>query len=342
MSYTKEQKRNIFNKLPQKIREVLVSEEFVLAIKDIAKTNSLTEDGGDLLVSFVGDVLMGIENKDNLKERLKNYLNDPYSIEKIKNDTEEKVFKNIDNLYIDILNNFKKEEEQNGRDFDVDYYIQSLENREDESNDFLKEIGETIKNNDVLSEKQDLILKNMWGKRVDEIAEKYSLNEEQTKNLTKNVLFVLFNPEEQEKFLEKTTSELRISKLLAEQITEDLKTRIFEPALKVAQNQSETIPELRPEITPLVEPGEKVRVRPVPVGFTDNTPKPVPKPQIPGPELVQRPVSVPRYTAVPMEENDATGVSQKTTVPTGAPKTPEPVPEPVKKYTVDPYREPLD
>lgn len=234
--------------------------------------------------------------------------------------------------------------------------------------ELLKNMPEYIRN--LPKQVRDFVFDGVWEERTQEIAKKYSLSEKQTDDLINNVLYVLIGLLKPEDFLGTITVELSISGLLAEQIVEDLEVRVFEYALKTIQNQekkgesiekegSDDLPEVRPEITPLVEPQEKVRVRPVPVGFTDASPKPIPKPQMPGPELVQRPISVPRYTAVPMEEernsNQGLAASSKETPkpnevtssqPASAPQpsasSPQPVPEPVKKYAVDPYREPLE
>ncbi len=73
------------------------------------------------------------------------------------------------------------------------------------------------------------------------------------------------------------------------------------------------------------------------------------------PEPVQRPISVPRFIGTPIKEvvetqvnnimenklkNVTTGIAP-TTPQSTPPKTPT-VPEPVKRYTVDPYREPAE
>lgn len=222
--------------------------------------------------------------------------------------------------------------------------------------EILKDMPEYVKN--LPKPVQDLVFEGVWEERTEEIAKKYSLSETQTDTLTNNVLFVLIGLLDPDNFLETTINDLEVSRLLMEQIMEDLEVRVFEYSIKTIQNQEkktgalekaedDDLPELRPEITPMVEPEERVRVRPVPVGFAGATPKP----QIPKPELVQRPVSVPRYTAVPMEEegsNQEPVASSKENVPhqsvsgPQASTSPQPVPEPVKKYAVDPYREPLE
>ena len=79
---------------------------------------------------------------------------------------------------------------------------------------------------------QDFIFNSAWESRTSEIAQKYSLNETQTDDLINNVLFVLIGLEKPEDFLETIIAELSISRLLGEQIMEDLEVRVFEYAVK--------------------------------------------------------------------------------------------------------------
>jgi hypothetical protein len=256
---------------------------------------------------------------------------------------------------------------------------------------------------------QDFIFGGVWEERTDEIAKKYSLNDTQTDNLINNILFILIGLDKPETFLETTIIELGISRLLAEQIMEDLEVRVFEYATKSIENKEkrggssqqviasskedknklstssmpvgipnieDDIPEVRPEITPMVEKDEVVHdssQQPVASSKENTGGREIPRaPLGQTSEPVQRPVSVPRYMGeqeemtndkFPMTNQDQNpndkvdAVTQKASEPTPAvetkpiveavkpqeqPKTPEPVPEPPKKYTVDPYREPIE
>ncbi len=181
---------------------------------------------------------------------------------------------------------------------------------------------------------QKLISEGVWEEKTKEIAQKYSLNENQTENFIDLVLFILLGVDEKKDLTEMIASEVETSNLLAEQLKNDVEKRVLEYAIKVIddydkgtstektkidnqKNTKEDLPEVRPEITPVVEKNEPVRVV----------------------EPVQRPISVPRYTGVPLEE-DSEKTPEKSVPET--PKQPEPVPTPVKKYVVDPYREPLE
>lgn len=204
----------------------------------------------------------------------------------------------------------------------------------DTSLEYIKKLPQSVR---------DVVYAGVWEERTEEIAKKYSLNERQADDLVNNVLYVLVGLSKPDDFIETVVSELGISGLLAEQIMDDLEVRVFEYAFKMIQNQDkksessdktdDILPELRPDITPLVEPEEKVSATPIPVAFKSAVPKPAPEP-------VQRPVSVPRYTGVPVEDEESAPTATKSESPDSKQK--EPVPEPVKKYVVDPYREPLE
>ncbi|MFA5888726.1 MAG: hypothetical protein WCW47_00915 [Candidatus Paceibacterota bacterium] len=250
---------------------------------------------------------------------------------------------------------------------------------------------------------KEFIFAGVWEERTAEIAKKYSLNDTQVNDLVDTVLFVLTGLESPEALLETIIAELGISRLLAEQIMDDLEIRVFEYAVKSIEkktdssqqlasssqeeiqsqnNQNKTpekdIPEIRPKnlpeieanILPMTEPGEKVRIVEQPI----NTVKPETKPQetpgeAPGQtsrpseiiyKAVPEPIPVPQYTEAPVENkvmpaleteakpSEPTPTLRPSTLEVGEPtenvgsKPPEPVPPPVKKYAVDPYREPLE
>ncbi|MCX6701871.1 MAG: hypothetical protein NTX96_01590 [Candidatus Zambryskibacteria bacterium] len=217
---------------------------------------------------------------------------------------------------------------------------------------------------------QDLVFDGVWEERTEEIAKKYSLGEPQTDSLINNVLFILIGLKDPDDFLETLILELGTSRLLAEQIIEDLEVRVFEYAVKSIQNKekktgglpvqvdsqknenksSDTkmpliseIPEIKPDNLPMIEKGEVAH---------DVLRQPV----SPNQELIQKPISVPRYTGVPIEGEGKSSIETKPIenlppvpkpipqplIPSEPTKPPEPVPPPVKNYAVDPYREPLE
>lgn len=343
----------LLNSLPEKIKRVLFSTETFELLEDIAVQEKLTEEQFLLLSDKTSYVLLGIDDVDNFNLSLDPLGLDEATKKKIVTKIQDEVFKPL----LELL--------KNKRVLHVSPKIKDDWN-------VAKTIREKIKNKDRIGlpeqvknlpqTNRDVVFDGVWQERTGEIAKKYSLNETQTDSLINNVLYVLIDLIKPDNFLETIITDLGISRLLAEQIMEDLEIRVFEYAFKTIQNQDkkggssektveDDLPEIRPEITPMIEPEEKVRVRPVPVGFSGATPKPVsipqsstPVPRESTPELVQRPISVPRYTGVAMEEEKRS--SQEPVASgkedTGQVKTPEPVPEPVKRYTVDPYREPIE
>jgi hypothetical protein len=232
--------------------------------------------------------------------------------------------------------------------------------------------NQTVYEDNLPKEVKDLISEGVWQERIEEIAKKYSLNETQTENLTDNVLFVITGIDTVDKFLETLSQELGISKILADQLTDDLEKRVFEYVLKKLEKNTEKtedkvtekkttpspvsiIPEIRPENLPTKTEPPKIPVQPI---FESKSVVSAPVKTTLTQEQIQRPVSVPRFTAVPMEEEYIISPQiQKTPEPIINPSmvkptqsiTPSPVkpsvPETTKlenKYAVDPYREPIE
>jgi hypothetical protein len=363
---------DVIEKAPKGIKNLMFSVELGDRLFEIATTNGVEEEEPYLqMVDEVGYVILGLKSPSSFVDSLVQMG--------ISKDLATSIFSEIDGEIFSKLKKFEGGEiyrpTKKGPVIDGENILVVKKIRtaiKDKNREALqKELNELPKTT------QDLLFGNVWEERTAEIAEKYSLNEPQTDSLVNNVLFILINKAKKETLLETVVKDLGISQMLAEQIMEDLEVRVFEYAFKTIQNQDKKVssseksedddlPEIRPIITPMIEPEEKVRVRPIPVGFTGATPKPVPVPQPSAsgprqsaPELIQRPVSVPRYTAVPMEEekNSSQGLAVSSNEGTGPTKetaphqsasgqqtsaTPQPVPEPVKKYAVDPYREPLE
>lgn len=96
--------------------------------------------------------------------------------------------------------------------------------------EILKEMPEYVKN--LPKEIQDFVFEGVWEERVEEIGLKYSLDSVQLDNLINKVLFILIGLEKPENFLQTMISELSISRLLAEQIMNDLDSRVFDYAIK--------------------------------------------------------------------------------------------------------------
>jgi hypothetical protein len=97
---------------------------------------------------------------------------------------------------------------------------------------------------------QDMVFDGVWEERTNEIAKKYSLNETQTNDLADSVLLILIGLDKPDTFLENIIKELNISRLLAEQIMEDLEARVFEYAISYIEGKNKPKVESTPVQTP--------------------------------------------------------------------------------------------
>ncbi|MES3005030.1 MAG: hypothetical protein V4690_02880 [Patescibacteria group bacterium] len=161
---------------------------------------------------------------------------------------------------------------------------------------------------------QDFIFEGSWRERTESIAKKYSLNPTQTETLADNVLFVLIGIDEGENFIKLMPSELGISKLLSEQIVEDLEIRVFEYAVKSVERKTSKTETPTPQESedskpsPLLKTEQVSPVAERPDIAQTNTPKPTTQLQQQKPPLhtqITKPVtSIPeiRPNIMPMVE----------------------------------------
>lgn len=212
----------------------------------------------------------------------------------------------------------------------------------------------------------DIVFEGVWEERTLEIAKKYSLSDAQADYLANDTLLVLIGIDQPEKFLETITKDLSISKLLAEQIVDDLENRVFEYALKIIEEKDtlkntypqtqSRVPEIKPDNLPAIEVGEVAK---------PYTPEYKPSSALKPIEPVQKPYSVPRFGMSQVEPKvqvinmnqskpqspDAMMASKLGSVTVnmgndfmqknGASET-EPPKMPTTKYGSDPYREPIN
>lgn len=199
--------------------------------------------------------------------------------------------------------------------------------------------------------------------RTKEISRKYSLNAEQGESLVDIVMLVLVGIDSPDTLIENIMSDLSVSEIVAEQIMNDLEGRVFEYALKESGSTDEVprvsratavdvnLPEIRPDNLPSTEVTDQIPVK-------NNVPVYTPKPKVLVGEPVQTPVSVPRFRAVPLTDNEigadfipklapkpsAGGImeSKLNNVTPGITETEKDNSPIIKNYSVDPYREPLN
>ena len=197
---------------------------------------------------------------------------------------------------------------------------------------------------------QDFVLNGAWEERTGEIAQKYSLNPIQTDALANTVVLVLVGLELPDTFLDTIIADVGISRLLAEQIMNDLETRVFEYAISQIGSKSKTekakpvvteakpedmqvkpatmeikkeevkntMPEILPNNLPMVEKGEAVKVNHVQKIVPPPAPQNIPKPQSQNSETKKPEINIP---------------------PTTKPAEPVQRPIPVPRFTAAPIEE---
>ncbi len=203
-------------------------------------------------------------------------------------------------------------------------------------------------------EAQDFIFSSIWEDRTKEVARKYSLNESQTESLINTVALVLIGVENPDDLYTDLLEDLKTSKLLTEQIISELEKRVFEfgvkiildnkkPESDIKEKPDTTIPELKPNLLPETE---KVASSFKPIS--------IPKEEVASgitypaknEETVQQPLKVPEVN-IASEKVETKPITPPTIVETKlkavTPSISEtPSSDAPKKYTVDPYREPIN
>ncbi len=204
-----------------------------------------------------------------------------------------------------------------------------------------KEVDEKILtplNEKILSSKKDLIKESSekidWSGKVDEISKKYNLNDTQKNILNSLSGEILSNMDKKGTLLKDMDQKLSVSKLLSEQIIDDLNKRVFDYTIKsIEAKPINKIPEIKPVNLPMVENNVTPNItvpKYVPTGISGYKPtglgggqeitqknimpagdsrieyKPIsipPLPQTPVTEPVQKPAQVPRFNALVDEPN---------------------------------------
>ncbi len=316
-------------KLPTHVVSVIKNVPWLEKMKEIARNNSLSLEKESLFIIETTLLVLGIETPKkypvNLSEKVR--LDDE-AVVKIAKEVDEKILKPIEKMI-----------------------ESSLIQKQDSKSPVI--IGD-------------------WQDKVKEISKKYNLKENQENSLINLVRYRLNNTTQPSNFVQKIIAEIVVSPLLAEQIMEDLENRVFKYPIKSpaptqekinnVTNPAQKIPEVRPEILPIAEKNEGVKIS-VPNYIPQNIEKkpeqkieqaPPQKAPQPTPEPVQKPFSVPRFTGTPQiserpvyhpdhnKRAPSSIVDNKlNNVTKGITETPLAA-EPIKKYESDPYREPTN
>ncbi len=189
---------------------------------------------------------------------------------------------------------------------------------------------------------QDVLLDPLIETRISEISQKYGLNPSQKQALSDLVLTTLAGTDNVDSLLKSTVEDVEVTEFVAQQIIEDLETRVVsyvdsEISKKTKLEDKDDF-DLETQRTPEI-----------------SIPNYTPRQQVVVDELVQAPIPVPRFKAVPLSEEEvgqnfiptiapkpsAGGIMEskiKTVIDASTDSAPKPTPP---KYSVDPYREPL-
>lgn len=200
--------------------------------------------------------------------------------------------------------------------------------------------------------------------RIKEIAKKYQLDPAQTESLGNLSSLVITGVITEDELVSVISEDLVVSNLISEQIKEDLENRVFEYAFNYIEKKSSKYKQ-RGEKNITIEGRRTVKNLPIDeLTHTENItpegevgiPSYIPKSSgthILSNEPVQKPIPVPRFTASPLADlpKPAEPVKKVETiniiesklknVTTGTQIKSEPQ-MPSTKYSVDPYREPLE
>ena len=185
---------------------------------------------------------------------------------------------------------------------------------------------------------KDVIEEGAWEDRVTEIGQKYSLDQDQIDKLADKVLLTLVGLDAPDTFIADVISDLRISRILAEEVASEVESRIFEPALNKLEKLEKNT-DNRPEFSTATE------VNPPTSNIPEIKPSNLPmieKDQVSVPKYIEPPKSIVdnKLNSIVSAVKEDLGTPTKTSPgevrPTDSPDQSR------KKYVADPYREPLN
>ncbi len=327
--YTKKQISDVYKNLPQKMREIMASIELGYVINNILKTYSLTKKQSDEVGQLITYILLGIENKNELTKKIQEkLLVDHSTASKITKDVEDKILNNLDGLYQLIQKNIEAEDRARG-----------------------------IFDEDIVTEKPEKILVNkVSDNKIQDIANKYSLDTARTEILNK-IISTSTTLEIENNLRKEIVDKIGVSELLAEQIVGDLKNKAVKNLNTTKVQPEKTISrvlELAPKNLPMVEVGEVAHNNPKPEVSIATQVQNIPKYTPPTPSVPrvspEPPIQLkPKPTQVyqPITQMPPAPVIKPVSLPQTPrePTTPKQMPvqeKPPQKYIVDPYREPLE
>jgi len=199
---------------------------------------------------------------------------------------------------------------------------------------------------------RDAIVRVDWVTKIEELALKYSLNDAQKNGLITEVLLVLTAITPEEELAENIKNELEVSSILAEQITEEIGERIFSWIQKLyTPKENDILKQPVPhtetntlDIPPINLPGEVIEESTPDTlisteyaqdtAHSSMTNRPEEQPYIPLKNQDDRPTT--QLQDTPRRQSF---ISNKLNQPTNQTTSNQDI---AKKYTIDPYREPIE
>lgn len=395
MTFTKEQIQKAYKKLSPEVQDFVMSNETTDTIEDLLKNNGLNDELLDLASVEILFAMYGLQTLDESIHQISQISKQGYnSLLKLKNSLSTNIFSEIDNLKID----YNKNNLKTIKPSDIKEKVEEISKKytlSEAQNDILIELAlYTINNIDSRSVIKDTIKQRLnisdllaeqimldLDKRVFSYAVKFIESNEKTeeKTLSSEVSDILNTPEEPTKSTMKDSNGLNHLRSMSGdmksaengkmEVKPEPKTWLEE--LKLNNSSKET----KPEVSPLEQ---KIGSAPVNLPGVDVSQSPIkteereiqkPKTQT---EFVQRPISVPRYTADLSEKDEGEYLLKKSGIfpekedsehrPVGLKpdmtyykQSPKDFPEiktentknnsaqeTPKKYTSDPYREPIE
>lgn len=214
-----------FNKIEYAIKQsseeaknLLFSEEVGADVFNIAHKNNLDEEQYVNMVDEIGYVILGLKPQSLFPESLLDIIPNKTISLLISNEIKKKIFSKLE-IKSEILKITPLEKDER-----INEILKSL-NEEDERiiPNYVKSLGKEII--------EIIFDKNLKNKILD-ISKKYSLSENQNQKLLIDVLSVIIKFDSKDNLIDLMVKDVSVSRLLAEQIMNDLDSRVFDYAIK--------------------------------------------------------------------------------------------------------------
>ena len=289
MIFTREQKQTAYKKLSPETQSFIMDTETAELITNYLKETTLSEEQSNLADSEILYAMFGLQTLDNTINNIAKLSNKNVDdLSKLKIKLQDKIFSKIPsspvipNIQSKDKVVFGVEKKSPLTELGQKFSDTNREITKDKlaRQDLVQKIKSGNKNNtpDYLKNlplwAQELAFDKTWIQITGEVAKKYSLNNTQTDVLINNVLFVLIGLDTPDTFLKLMSSELGISKLLADQIVNDLENRVFSYALKFVETREKS--NSKGDVAPIAP--KEMEKKPAPAPIINNIPPKIIRP----------------------------------------------------------------